>query len=99
MVMSHFGKKRDELISYFKKQVAADEGFSITLDEYTSLQNKRYLNINVHEQTNRWSLGLVSIKGSFTSERVEEAVRKKLNDFGLDLISILLAALQMALLL
>ena len=99
MVMSHFGKKRDELISYFKKQVAADEGFSITLDEYTSLQNKRYLNINVHEQTNRWSLGLVCIKGSFTSERVEEAVRKKLNDFGLDLISILLAALQMALLL
>jgi len=28
---------------------------------------------------------LVSIKGSFTSEREEEAVRKKLNDFGLDL--------------
>ena len=85
MVMSHFGKKRDELISYFKKQVAADERFSITLDEYTSLQNKRCLNINVHEQTNHWSMGFVSIKGSFTSERVEEAVRKKLNDFGLNL--------------
>ena len=43
------------------------------------------MNINVHKQTNHWSLGLVSIKGSFTRERVEEAVRKKLNDFGLDL--------------
>ena len=43
------------------------------------------MNINVHEQTNPWSLGLVSVKGSFTSERVKEAVRKKLNDFGFDL--------------
>ena len=45
------------------------EKFSLTLDEWTSMQNRRYLNINIHGIGYFWNLGLVRIRGSFTAER------------------------------
>lgn len=57
----------------------------MTLDEYTSIQNRRYININVHSDEKHWSLGLTKICGSLTSARTIEIVSRKLEDFGLSL--------------
>ena len=60
------------------------EKFSLTLDEWTSLTNKRYLNINIHGIGFFWNLGLVRILGSFSAERCVDAVSNKLNEFGIE---------------
>lgn len=59
--------------------------FSLTLDEWTSLRNRRYLNINVHCVNSFWNLGLVPIRGSFTSDACLGLIRAKLKTYGLDL--------------
>ncbi|KAI6658967.1 hypothetical protein LOD99_14643 [Oopsacas minuta] len=58
--------------------------FSLTLDEWTSLQNKRYLNINIHGIGFFWNLGLVRIKGRFSSEACSKIISLKLKEFGIE---------------
>lgn len=57
--------------------------FSLTLDEWTSLKNRRYLNVNVHFNKCYINLGLVRIIGSCTAEKSVELVNAKLWDFGI----------------
>ena len=65
--------KRDLI---FKK--AKGGKFSLTLDEWTSLRNKRYLNINIHGIGYFWNLGLVRIHGSFSAEICYDTISQKL---------------------
>ena len=42
--------------------------FSLSLDEYSSPRHKRYLNINVHQDKDKyWNLGMVGISGHMTA--------------------------------
>uniref|UniRef100_A0A0L8GLA9 BED-type domain-containing protein n=1 Tax=Octopus bimaculoides TaxID=37653 RepID=A0A0L8GLA9_OCTBM len=84
MVMNYNITKKEELIRYFKK-VTLGIHYSLTLDEYRSIQNKRYININVYRKDNHWSLGLIEVHGSLNSRRTEQFVRECLREFGLDL--------------
>lgn len=59
--------------------------FSITLDEWTSLRNRRYLNVNIHFNQKYINLGLVKIEGSCTANKTIELVNSKLSDFGINL--------------
>ena len=56
-------------------------------DEWTSMRNRRYLNLNVHGVGYFWNLGLVRIQGSFSAEKFIEKISSKLKDFELDLQS------------
>ena len=85
MILNYAAEKKDELCSYFKNQVKLGERFSLTLDEYTSLQNRRYININVHGKKEHWSLGVIKLSDSLNSTRTAEIVSMKLEEFGLDL--------------
>ena len=67
------------------------EKFSITSDEWTSMRNRRYLNLNVHGVGYFWNLGLVRIQGSFSAEKCIEKISSKLKDFELDLQSDIIA--------
>lgn len=61
-----------------------DEGqsVSITLDEWTNLNNKRYMNINTHFMDGDMiNLGLVLVNGSLPAEKIVEAVKGALKDF------------------
>ena len=58
--------------------------FSLTLDEWTSVQNKRYLNINIHGNDSFWNLGLIRIRGRFSSEACSNVIVHKLNEFGVN---------------
>ncbi|GFV97261.1 BED-type domain-containing protein [Trichonephila clavipes] len=56
---------------------------SLTLDEFTSLKNRRYLNINVHfNEGEIFNLGMLRISGSFSAENCVKAVETKLQEFG-----------------
>ena len=85
MVMNYYITKKKELTCYFEKQVSLGTRYSLTLDEYTSIQNKRYMNINVHTKDNHWSLGLIEINGSLDSRKTAEIIRRHLHKFGLNL--------------
>ncbi|GFU33513.1 BED-type domain-containing protein [Nephila pilipes] len=57
---------------------------SLTLDEFTSLKNRRYLNINVHfNEGEIFNLGMLRIRGSFSAENCVKAVETKLKEFGI----------------
>ncbi|GFX45187.1 uncharacterized protein TNCV_3432351 [Trichonephila clavipes] len=57
---------------------------SLTLDEFTSLKNRRYLNINVHfNEGEIFNVGMLRISGSFSAENCVQAVETKLQEFGI----------------
>ena len=56
------------------------------------MQNRRYMNINVHVEDRHWNLGLVRIFGSMPAEKVVAVMKKKVDEFGIDLDSDVVAA-------
>ncbi|XP_061670698.1 uncharacterized protein LOC133498181 [Syngnathoides biaculeatus] len=85
MLYSFFQTKKKELTKYFNNKTQNGHRYSITLDEYTAIQNKRLMNINVHSKDEHWSLGLVQIDGSLDANKAAQTVGKHLSDFGLDI--------------
>ena len=60
--------------------------FSLSLDEYSSLKHKRYLNINVHQDKDKsWNMGMAAINGRMTADKIVEEVVNKLSEFSLSL--------------
>ncbi|KAL3859294.1 hypothetical protein ACJMK2_009519, partial [Sinanodonta woodiana] len=59
--------------------------FSLSVDEYTSLRNRRYFGINLHENINRKTIKtvLVRILGSCSALDMIEIVKNHVKDFGL----------------
>ena len=80
-----YGKQlRDEVTRNLRNAKSKGEYFSLTLDEWTSMQNKRYLNINIHGNGFFWNLGLMRIKGKFSAELCSDLISQKLSEFGID---------------
>ena len=62
------------------------ERFSLTVDEWTGENNKRYANVNVHTPDGTvHHLGLIRIKGSMTAEACKEMVTQRTAHFGLNI--------------
>jgi hypothetical protein len=59
--------------------------FSLTLDEWTSSRNRRYMNVNVHGPQHIWNLGLLRINGRFASEDCVILLEKMLQSFHLNI--------------
>ena len=57
------------------------------------MQNRRYMNINLHVEDRHWNLVLVRIFGSMPAEKAVAVVKKKLDEFGIDLDSDVVAAI------
>ena len=57
--MDYGVKIRSEIRGNISEQIKQGSRFSLTFDEWTSLKNRRYMNINVHMAENKfWNLGL-----------------------------------------
>ena len=65
-----------EIMIYLQKSL--EEKFSLTFDEYTSIRNRRYLNVNVHTENTFWNLGLCRIVGSMPAEKCVQILQDKL---------------------
>lgn len=57
----------------------------MTFGEWTSLKNKRYINVNIHRKEEFFNLGLVRIIGSGTAEHCVKLVEGRLNSFHLNI--------------
>ena len=57
--------------------------FSLSLDEYTSLQNRHFININVHHSGGHVSLGMIGLKGKMNAENFNQCIQTKLEEFKL----------------
>lgn len=83
MVKKEYRVAKQKVISELTLQITSGIRFSISMDEYTSIKNRRYLNIHVHSYTNIWNLGMVRILGSLPAEKTLTMVKNKLAEFNL----------------
>lgn len=83
-MMEYYSSAKSKIIVLLKSLLGKGNKLSITLDEWTSTANRRYLNVNVHGSAgNSYNLGLARLSGSITSEVCMEVISKKLEDFGI----------------
>lgn len=61
--------------------------FSLTLDEWTSTRNRRYMNINAHTDSpdKFWNLGLVRVTGSLPAEKCVDLILERLSVYKISL--------------
>ena len=71
---------KNELEQLFK----SEKRISITMDKWTSISRKRYMNVNAHGNEGKtWNLGLCVINGRATAEHCYETFKKFLRLFGI----------------
>jgi len=80
----------DKIKTNFKQelavQISSKDRFSISLDEWMSIKNQRYMGLNLHLNHARvQSLGMVRFKGLITAESGLDLVKDRFEDFGLTL--------------
>lgn len=86
MVLEYSKIIKNNVISEIANLKSQDKRFSITFDEWTSVRNRRYMNINVHSgQGILWNIGLVRATGSMPADKCLTLVEEKLNAFGLNM--------------
>lgn len=89
IVMGYCREVREKYTKEMQDALADGELFSITMDEWTSLSNKKYMNVNIHSTRGRvWCLGLARVKGSAPSETCRKIMEDVLIDFNLTLDNI-----------
>ena len=80
LVMQHGQRIRSVVSQAMQRLKEMGQRFSVTLDEWMSTRNRRYMNINVHANGGKfWSLG------SMPAEKCVELLETKLGEFGLSL--------------
>lgn len=77
VVEKFFEQSKKGVIQKLEKMKKEGHRFSATLDEWTSIQNKRYININLHYSvsfkcTEYINLGMIKIKGSCPADKMRE---------------------------
>ena len=85
-IVVNYGKKI-QLQYKAEMQCLKTEGkrFSLTFDEWTSIRNRRYLNVTAHIKGKFWNLGLVRIRGSLPAESCIKLLEERLEIYGLNL--------------
>lgn len=61
-------------------------------DEWTSTRNRRYMNVNAHDDQDTWNLGLKRIVGSMDAEKCVKLLEEILSEYGLSLTEDVVAA-------
>lgn len=72
-------------ISY---RLSEEGSFSVTCDEWTSLANQRYLNVNCHLSTKTFCLGLTRINNKANSQNLLDLIKQKIGNFSAKLDNI-----------
>ena len=78
LVMQYGNQLRDKVCRNLAYHKSNGSKFSLTLDEWSSSQNRRYLNINIHGRGYFWNLGSIRIRGCFSAEICSNVISDKL---------------------
>lgn len=85
-VLAYQKKIVNYYILEFEKMKKQGDYFSLTLDEWTSSANRRYMNVNIHGLNGRvWNVGLIRILGSMPAEKGVSLLTQRLKIFNLNL--------------
>ena len=76
---------REEVKTEIANKIRDGKRFSLSLDEYTSIKNQRYVCMNLHDGSTTTSLGMVRVKGSLPAEKAVELIIARAEEFGLNL--------------
>ena len=85
MVLRYANHVKGVITSQLQFLLANGKRMSVSLDEYTSIQNKRYMNVNIHSINNFWNLGMKRIYGKMPAEKVLELLERILIEFNIEL--------------
>ena len=84
-VMQYSETVAQDIRKDISKKKELGETFSLSLDEWTSGRNRRYLALNLHtSQQGVIRLGLIRVKGSFPATSAAELIKKEVKNYGLD---------------
>ena len=77
---------KDDIMKYLHDKLRKGERFSVTLDEFTAKNIRRFSNFNIHfPREDPKCIGMMRIMGSFNAEAAAEQLEQKLRDYGLDI--------------
>ena len=86
LVHSHYEEIKVKACSKVIQYITSGSRFSLSLDGYTSLNNRRYLNINLYKSGGSFcNLEMLQIAGSFSAEVAAEIVERRLGEFNVSL--------------
>ncbi|GBP20687.1 hypothetical protein EVAR_16560_1 [Eumeta japonica] len=86
LVLEYYEQQESSKVSKLQAIISSDGKFSLTLDDWTSLKNRRYLNINLHSDDGTvFNLELVFMPGKCSAVGMRDMVLKQLDKFGLNL--------------
>lgn len=78
LIMKFYEQAKKGILMDLNLLRAKNKKFSTTLDEWTSLKNCRYLNVNLHntngDETEHTNLGMIKIEGSCPAEKMKKLV-------------------------
>ena len=84
IVFQFYVSIKEKLKTDIAEKIKNDERFSISLDEYTLLNNRRYMCINLHDERHvATSLGMVRVAGSMPAEKAVQLIDERLLEFNL----------------
>ena len=83
LVYKQYEITKDIIVSEFQNRKLAGGRFSFSLDEYKSLQNRLFINNNVHHSGGHVSLGMIGLKGKMNAENFNQCIQTKLEKFKL----------------
>lgn len=85
LILEFYKEKVNELKIHLKTLKEKGEKFSITVDEWTDIKMKRYINVTLHLfNKSSYKLGLIKILNTCDASKTKELVAEKLSEFGLD---------------
>ena len=73
-------------------EISSRSRFSVSLDEYTSVRTRRYLNINLHLSNKFWKLEMTPITGYLPAEKIVDLVENKISDFNISMKRCIIAS-------
>ena len=92
-IRKHILEFADDVKQLYKLEITKEVkeiGFmSISIDEWTSNKNKKFLNLNIHSKVKFWNLGLVRINGSTNHHLINKEIAKLLNQFDIRIENII----------
>lgn len=85
IIMKYAENINQSIVNEISQRIHQGETLSLTFDEWTSLKNRRYMNVNVHAHETFWNLGLCRVSGSMPADKCIEILKKKLSQFNIHL--------------
>ena len=76
---------REKIKDEISELLSSKQFFTVTMDGWTSVANKKYANINIHTKGKFFNLGLIRMNGSAPAEVCFDILSKTLAESGISL--------------